>query len=172
MKLTICFIISVILFTPTLGYLLRHDIPWHGGSGFTVSHLSISFGDFGCNVPSSSFTGNKKKKFKRDVDLGKWKWKHSMVYFRGKTYEFSYNNVYFREGGIGRTNPLSCPGVKRSNAGRSRCTSSQATELARWYQRNNRYNFIYNNCHYFAEFLINRLLDNECDGYGLWWMNG
>lgn len=86
-----------------------------------------------------------------------------MVYFRGMTYEFG-DNVNLQEGGIGRTDTLSCPIAIYTNTGSSTCTASQATELAKWYHTNpdHTYDFFLDNCHHFAEWLINRLLNNEC----------
>ncbi|XP_003730632.1 uncharacterized protein LOC100893806 [Strongylocentrotus purpuratus] len=164
MKLTICFIISAVLYTPTLG-LGAHEIPDndHGGIGEVVMHLAIGMENppF-CNV-SSDRVGSKRRKIgkRHDIVLGKRVPNHSMVYFRGKTYEYGPSNWVLREGGLGRVDPLKCP-VVSSKAGRSDCTEGQATRLAVWWQGRRGYHFYTHNCHYFADWLINKLTHNLC----------
>ncbi|XP_041483911.1 uncharacterized protein LOC121430648 [Lytechinus variegatus] len=122
-----------------------------------VYHWHIKFKDFPCGVPSSSWSGRRK----RDTYLNKWALKHSMVNFRGKYYEWGNDDVIYRDGGIGRQGRSYCYGQK-SYVGRSRCTKEQADRLGAWYSRNNVYWFLFNNCHHYAEWLINRLVNNRC----------
>ena len=136
---------------------------------------SLDFVDFWCGVPDSSYiqdignsaddNANRRKRqatnTERVVNINTYQLDHSFVYYLGESYEFGpgYDLVYTR-GGVERS-PLGCP-VTWNYHGESSCTREEAEELAAWYQKRNTYNLLLNNCHHFAEWLMQRLVSDLC----------
>nr|XP_054772553.1 uncharacterized protein LOC129280575 [Lytechinus pictus] len=153
----IAFLFTVVLFIVFISTVSGH------ADYADVYHWHMRADEFLMNVPGYPATGRRR----RDVYLNKWRPRHSVVLFRKKCYEWGpptwrYHHVSYSDGGIGRTQIYGW----KTFIGTSHCTQEQADSLGRWYMR--RYpthRLLFNNSHHYAEWLINKLVNNRCGSY-------
>eukprot|EP00057_Strongylocentrotus_purpuratus_P035655 XP_800406.1 PREDICTED: uncharacterized protein LOC586717 [Strongylocentrotus purpuratus] len=91
-----------------------------------------------------------------------YKFDHSFVYFRGKTFEWGASIIYdYSTANIGR-DPHVCPAIWSLQRG-SNCTLSQVENLAaKFGPIHGAYHLFTNNCHHFAEWLMKKLIAGDC----------
>ncbi|XP_041484549.1 uncharacterized protein LOC121431115 [Lytechinus variegatus] len=142
---------------------------------------AIEFVDFTCGLPTKPDTPNEQptanplrnvpsnyaNQIAQSMKLptGKvnpYKFDHSFVYFRGKTFEWGASVVYdYGEATIGR-DPHVCPAIWSLQRG-SNCTLDQAEKMARDFGPiHGAYHLFTNNCHHFAEWLMKKLIAGDC----------
>ncbi|XP_072169945.1 uncharacterized protein [Diadema setosum] len=136
---------------------------------------SLEFFDFWCGIPQSTYIEQggsnvaRRKRKRREshdpvIDINTYKLDHSFVYFRGVAYEFGPGRrLTYTRGGLQR-NVTACPMTTWTEKGRSSCSSEQVETMASGYIESvGGYNLLFNNCHHFAKWLLQKLVSNECE---------
>lgn len=101
-------------------------------------------------------------------ELNKYKLDHSLLYFRGQSYEYGAGMFMrsFINGTVAR-DPVSCgSAISWTLQGRSNCTVNQALRMAHSYHvAFGEYALLTNNCHHFVERFVQRLRDGHCESF-------
>lgn len=140
----------------------------HEGEFLEVWKGSVDFINYWCGIPESSYHSDepddkqrRRRETSDDVDINKYSLDHSLVLFRGKCFEFGPgNDLMYVRGGVGRM-AEGCP-VTWTRIGQSKCTMKEAEDMAAYQQAQQGYHLLWNNCHHFTEWLLHKLVNNQC----------